>query len=209
VPETWTLSKLVAAAAERIAALPAPKNGQVRAVPDERTVRYYGTLGLVDKPALQGRTAFYGPRHLAQVIAIKRLQSAGRSLAEIQAAWPTLDDATLQRMSGVEMTEGKGRATARKEFWKGEPASVPLVSPAARVVAAQRAAGAREVPSALPGIELRIAIAPNAFVVVTPSAGGALSLSSADADAIRAAAAPLVTELARRRLTPHAGEEEP
>ena len=48
--ERWTLSELVSEVAARIAALPAPANGQVRAVPDERTVRYYGTIGLLDRP---------------------------------------------------------------------------------------------------------------------------------------------------------------
>lgn len=115
----WTLSELVAEATASIATLPPPKNGQVRAVPDERTVRYYGTIGLLDRPlAMRGRTALYGRKHLAQVVAIKRLQSAGRSLADIQAMWPTLDAATLARMSGIELT-GKGK-TARKEFWKRE-----------------------------------------------------------------------------------------
>src|ERR1043165_8934989 len=100
----WTLPELVAEVAARIAALPAPKNGQVRAVPDERTIRYYGTLGLLDRPAaMRGRTALYGRRHLAQVVAIKRLQAIGRTLAEIQALWPTLDDPTLARMSGIEL----------------------------------------------------------------------------------------------------------
>src|SRR5215510_1353195 len=100
--ETWTLSELVAEAANRLEALPAPKNGQVRAVPDERTIRYYATIGLLDRPAaMRGRTAIYGRRHLAQVVAIKRMQSAGHSLAEIQALWPTLDEGTLGRMSGV------------------------------------------------------------------------------------------------------------
>ncbi|MDX2093127.1 MAG: MerR family transcriptional regulator [Kofleriaceae bacterium] len=199
--EQWTLSDFVAIAAERIAALPAPKNGQVRAVPDERTVRYYGTLGLLDKPMLQGRTALYGPRQLAQVIAIKRLQSTGRSLAEIQALWPTLDDASLRRMSGVDV-KGKVTAPARKEFWKqtAAPAPAPASAPVTAPVPA---------PAALPPLELRIALARNVGLVVTPSADGAFALTSADADAIRAAAAPLVAELARRQLTPHAGEEEP
>src|SRR3954465_12895061 len=98
----WTLSELVAEVAARIAALPAPRNGQVRAVPDDRTIRYYVTLGLLDRPsAMRGRTALYGPRHAAQAIAIKRPHTMGRSLAEIQALWPTLDDPTLARMSGV------------------------------------------------------------------------------------------------------------
>src|SRR5262245_1127785 len=97
----WTLPELVSEVATRISALPAPKNGQVRAVPDERTVRYYVTLGLLDRPAeMRGRTALYGRKHVAQVVAIKRLQTMGRSLAEILELWPTLDDRTLARMSG-------------------------------------------------------------------------------------------------------------
>src|SRR3954469_16906893 len=116
----WTLSELVAEVAVRIAALPAPRNGQVRAVPDERTVRYYGTLGLLDRPsAMRGRTALYGPRHVAQVVAIKRLQTMGRSLSEIQAVWLTLDDPTLARMSGVALPAAKKPGT-RAEFWKRE-----------------------------------------------------------------------------------------
>src|SRR6476646_856781 len=115
--DSWTLPELVAEAASWIATLPPPKNGQVRAVPDERTIRYYATLGLLDRPAaMRGRTALYGRRHLAQVVAIKRMQGAGRSLAEIQALWSTLDDVTLARMSGVPVTAAKGRA-ARKDFW--------------------------------------------------------------------------------------------
>ena len=56
--ETWTLSELVDEAVQRLEALPPPKNGQVRAVPDERTIRYYGTIGLLDRPAaMRGRTA--------------------------------------------------------------------------------------------------------------------------------------------------------
>jgi hypothetical protein len=117
----WTLPELVAEVATRIAALPAPKNGQVRAVPDERTVRYYGTLGLLDRPsAMRGRTALYGKRHVAQVVAIKRLQTMGRSLSEIQQVWSTLDDATLTRMSGVELPAAV-KPQVRAEFWKREP----------------------------------------------------------------------------------------
>ena len=124
MPETWTLAELVAEAAAWLETLPPPKNGQVRAVPDERTVRYYATIGLVDRPAaMRGRTALYGRRHLAQVVAIKRLQSTGRSLAEIQALWPTLDDVTLARMTGVQVgmqAGAKPKAAARKDFWKRE-----------------------------------------------------------------------------------------
>lgn len=186
----WTLPELVDQVAERLAALPAPKNGQVRAVPDERTVRYYGTIGLLDRPvAMRGRTALYGSRHLAQVVAIKRLQSSGKSLAEIQELWPTLDDPTLARMSGVTLPIATKRA-ARKEFWKAAPAPT---SPPSTISAP---------------VELRLQLAPNVTLTIAVDETTALALSQADVRALRAAAAPLVTELANRRLTPHAGEED-
>ncbi len=189
----WTLPELVAQSAERLAALPPPKNGQVRAVPDERTVRYYGTIGLLDRPAaMRGRTALYGARHLAQVVAIKRLQSTGKSLAEIQELWPSLDEPTLARMSGVPLPARASRS-ARKEFWKAAPA--PSAAPAStRTIAAP--------------VELRLQLAPNVTLTIAVDDTAALALSQADVRALRAAAAPLVTELANRRLTPHAGEED-
>src|SRR5215471_8902235 len=144
VDALWTLPELVAEVATRIAALPAPKNGQVRAVPDERTVRYYVTLGLLDRPsAMRGRTALYGKKHVAQVVAIKRLQTMGRSLSEIQQMWSTLDDATLTRMSGVELPAAP-KPPARAEFWKREPRST---EPTAGDSASGDARGTGSMPS--------------------------------------------------------------
>jgi len=217
VDETWTLPELVSRAATRIAAMPASTNGQVRAVPDERTVRYYGTLGLLDRPlAMRGRTALYGPRHLAQVIAIKRFQATGRSLAEIQALWPSLDDATLARMSGVAIApKAKG---ARDEFWKRAPAVVAAIADASapaphvtpKLARAPRVERDAAVASEAP-VELRLELAPHvtltidvaAILAASPELGD-VALSLADVRAIRAAAAPLIAELARRQLATHA-----
>lgn len=220
----WTLPELVAEVATRIAALPAPKNGQVRAVPDERTVRYYVTLGLLDRPsAMRGRTALYGPRHVAQVIAIKRLQTMGRSLAEIQQLWPTLDDPTLARMSGVTVG-GPARPPARAEFWKR--ASLPAPG-AASVADAPGTRGPMRGPSAAgvvepsrpamqgtvtvrpdaPPVELRIELAPQ-IVLSLAVVDDRVAVSPADVRAIRAAAAPLLAELASRRLASHPGGEQ-
>jgi DNA-binding transcriptional MerR regulator len=193
VADQWTLPELVSEVAARIAALPPPKNGQVRAVPDDRTVRYYGTIGLLDRPlAMRGRTALYGRKHLAQVVAIKRLQHAEKSLADIQALWPTLDDATLARMSGVELPKRK----ARRDFWKADvetgvatEASEPPITRAPPVYEA-------------PPVEVRIELAPNVFItlgVVDES----VAISPADVRAIRASAAHLIAELANRGLTAH------
>jgi DNA-binding transcriptional MerR regulator len=198
----WTLSELVSEVATRIAALPTPKNGQVRAVPDERTARYYVTLGLLDRPsAMRGRTALYGRRHAAQMIAIKRLQTTGRSLAEIQQLWPTLDDDALARMSGIALPRAAAPA-ARAEFWKREPR---LVEPAS---AEDDAAAPRAPLERLdtPGLELRIELAPQ--ITLSLAVVDRVALSPADVRAIRAAAAPLLAELASRRLASHPGGEQ-
>ena len=109
----WTLAELVARGRDADRGAAAPKNGQVRAVPDERTIRYYGAIGLLDRPAaMRGRTALYGARHLAQVVAIKRLQGAGGASPRSRTLWPTLDDATLARMSGVAARAAAARPRA-------------------------------------------------------------------------------------------------
>ena len=227
---SWTLPELVAEVATRIAALPAPRNGQVRAVPDDRTVRYYATIGLLGRPsAMRGRTALYGPKHVAQVVAIKRLQAMGRSLSEIQTLWPTLDDPTLARMSGVALA-GVRTPVARAEFWKreasaagglaeGDPregsgdGAVESGEAAAGVVASAGAAGASSaVPttasSAPAAVELRVELAPN-IVLSLSVIDESVAITPADIRALRAAAAPLLAELASRRLAPHARGEEP
>ena len=268
---TWTLQDLVSEVATRIAALPAPRNGQVRAIPDDRTVRYYATIGLLDRPsAMRGRTALYGKKHVAQVVAIKRLQAMGRSLAEIQTLWPTLDDRTLARMSGVELPAA-GKAPVRAEFWKrearpsgggaaqgtaGEPgdaiedagagavsaragetatrgaaagSSAPAVGPGALpampmaldvvpgtpvvgvvvpVAAAAAAAPQMAGSSAPSAVELRLELAPNVMLLLSV-VDESVAISPADVRALRVAAAPLLAELASRRLASHARGEEP
>jgi len=70
----------------------------VRDLPDRRAVRWYTTTGLVDRPAMQGRTALYSPRHLLQVVAVKRRQAEGRSLAEVQSELTGATDDTLREV---------------------------------------------------------------------------------------------------------------
>lgn len=204
---SWTLHELVAEVAARLSALPPPRNGQVRAIPDVRTIRYYATVGLLDRPAaMRGRTALYGPRHVAQVVAIKRLQSQGRSLSEIQTLWPTLDDRTLARMSGVAVPGQAARAArpSRPGFWKQAPAEPPANAP--EPDAARAAVAAAAAADAAPSVELRIELAPDVVLSLTVS-DGEIALSPADLRALRAAAAPLLAELASRRLGSHAGED--
>jgi DNA-binding transcriptional MerR regulator len=72
-------------ALEGLGLLEAQGDGRVSGAPDGRTIRYYQTLGLVDRPSYEGREARYGERHVLQVVAIKLLQSLGLPLGEVQA----------------------------------------------------------------------------------------------------------------------------
>jgi DNA-binding transcriptional MerR regulator len=111
---TWTILELAERAAETLAALTAVAaqadehppagsdgsaaraNGRVRDVPNERLIRWYATVGLIDPPlSRRGRVAQYGQRHLLQLVAVKRRQAEGRSLAEIQAELAGATDAIL------------------------------------------------------------------------------------------------------------------
>ena len=124
----WTIRELgdqvAAALREDYAGLP---SGQVSPVPGVRAIRYYAGLGLVDAPAeMRGRTAYYTTRHLVQLVAIKRLQEQGRSLAEVQAALTGASERTLRALARITGAPGGGRArrapTARRAFWREPPA---------------------------------------------------------------------------------------
>src|SRR5580700_7840241 len=93
----WTLDELCDRVERALAVDYAGQaSGRVRDVPDRRTIRYYMTLGLIDRPAeMRGRTALYGRRHLLQLVAIKRLQARGLSLSELQQQLLGLTNAAL------------------------------------------------------------------------------------------------------------------
>lgn len=65
--------------------LQAQHDNRVSAAPDARTIRYYTSLQLLDRPTIVGRQAFYGGRHLLQLLTIKALQGLSMPLSEIQA----------------------------------------------------------------------------------------------------------------------------
>jgi DNA-binding transcriptional MerR regulator len=49
-----------------------------------RTIRYYVQEGLIRSPFGVGRGNHYGPEHLEQILRVKALQEAGRTLDEIR-----------------------------------------------------------------------------------------------------------------------------
>lgn len=99
-PPLWTLQQLSQKAGEeiRLRGLPSPGN-RVSQVPNARTIRYYTSLGLVDRPVDHaGRVARYSQRHLLQLLAIKALQSRYLPLPQIQARLLGRSDEELARI---------------------------------------------------------------------------------------------------------------
>jgi len=115
-------------------------------VPNERLVRWYVTVGLVDPPlSRRGRVAQYGRRHLLQLVAVKRRQAEGRSLAEIQAELAGATDEKLAAVARVLGTPAAPEARAVPErFWARQPGRTerPAREPAAAERAAEERAGA-------------------------------------------------------------------
>ena len=133
------------------------RNGRVRDLPDVRTIRWYQSLGVLDRPTeFRGRAALYGRRHLLQIAVIKKLQASGLSLEEIQGGLPGRTDAELARALGMKLDEVDAVIAARvaaraasaasgleaalqptrrrSAFWKTRPAEAS--APAAASIAA-------------------------------------------------------------------------
>jgi len=212
VKQQWTLDQLGSLVAQALSQGYEPaESGRVRAVPDRRTIRYYTTLGLVDRPSeMRGRTAYYGRRHLLQLVAIKRLQGEGHSLAEAQVRLAGLDDASLEELAAVPETTqlaaveaaGGGALAERAQdvselvtgraasFWAARPpvAEVEPEAPQGPAAEALRAVGLGG------GVSLLLP--------------GGPELAANELAALARAAAPLLAELDRMGVL-HGGERGP
>jgi len=92
-----TLSALAEAARDLLSRAPRPTDDRVTPHPDERTLRWYQSMGVVDRPLrYEGRQAVYGYRHLLQAVAVKLLQGQGYSLAQVQRALQGHDTRRLE-----------------------------------------------------------------------------------------------------------------
>lgn len=215
----WTLDEL----AERVdMALAVDYHGQpsgrVRAVPDRRAIRWYTTIGLIDRPvAHRGRTALYGPRHLLQLVAVKRLQAKGLPLVAIQQELAGATDTQLARVAApapaaplaalapggggpqsspdapaaqvaTVKRPGAGGRARRGGFWREQPAAF---------AAAAVPAGPAAVVATLRGVDL----GEGTTLLLEPGR----ELDAADLQAILDAARPLLAVLRERGLDRAAG----
>ncbi|MBI2921732.1 MAG: MerR family transcriptional regulator [Planctomycetes bacterium] len=92
-------------------------DGRVNEEPNARMVRYYSTLGLLDRPRIVDREARYGWKQVLQLLAIKALQQHGYGLSEIQPRLIGLAEADLEAILRAVSDEHRAR-----------PAAVPAVT---------------------------------------------------------------------------------
>jgi DNA-binding transcriptional MerR regulator len=181
VDSLWTLDELCEQVAAVLSGQEAATDGRVREVPDRRTVRYYTTLGLLDRPSqMRGRTAYYGRKHLLQLVAIKHLQARGLPLAQVQQQLIGLTEPDLARLAGLpdEPSTRNRKKTRDEAFWTQVPAA-PAPAEAPRPAMAQA-----------------VRLAPGVLLVV--EAGR--EVRPDDLAAIQSAAVPLVELLRARGL---------
>jgi len=107
---TWTLTELADLAARALDEGGVQvASGRVTGVPDARLIRWYTTIGLLDRPTLgPGRIARYGRRHLLQLVAVKRLQAQGLALAQIQQRLAGATDDRLRAVADLPDTLSDG-----------------------------------------------------------------------------------------------------
>lgn len=200
IEATWTLDELGARVKDALATgYVAPGSARVRAVPDARTIRYYTTLGLIDRPALQGRTALYGERHLLQLVAIKRLQADGLTLTQVQERLGGLPEHELRALARVPAGQAPAAPAApapaaRRDFWREVPEAAP--EPLAPALAADQAGAAAR---RLWALEL----GPGVTLVLSDGRRP----DEHDVQALRAAAGPLLGALEDRGLLPGPNDE--
>ena len=239
--ESWTIAELAELAAEALAtsgtpgpdtsattgrpqgeldegsgAGPLRANGRVRDLPNERLIRWYGTVGLVDPPlSRRGRVARYGRRHLLQLVAVKCRQ-AEREIARGDPGGADRPDrrgpsgdrpGTGSRACASEARQlmascwrhGASRPPGPGRFWARQP------QPVAGASAAGTDQDAGDGPTA--GLVYGIRLAPGVTLLLD---GPGREPGPEDMTRIANAARPLLKELASRGLaasaTPHAAE---
>jgi DNA-binding transcriptional MerR regulator len=105
----------------------AQERGTVSEVPDERTIRYYLTEGLLS-PAedKQGTASVFSHRHMLQLLVVKKLQSEHLPIRKIRDLVAGRTERELERLLGVEgSTTVKNEALSYLEKLLMKPTAPP------------------------------------------------------------------------------------
>lgn len=212
--QVWTLNDLAAEVALVLSDLGlAQASGRVREVPDRRTIRYYTTLGLVDRPVgFRGRTALYTWAHLEQLVAIKRLQQKGLSLSEVQEELVGRPAQEIEALAAVPESyklrwlglfadttpqEASAKKRATRSFWKQAPVAPSVPVPAEEE---SRAGPVLQEADVFVGVQL----APGIKLLLEETLR---TLEPDDIEALQVAASPLIACLQKRHIRARSGPQ--
>lgn len=130
------LTKEVARLLQERGLLSVQQDQRVSSNPDVRTIRYYTSLGLIDRPKMDGRQARYGERHVLQILAIKALQSVSLPLSEIQSLLYGSTDEELENVvDTVRESNRVKRKLLGKETFKATLLREIVIEPGLKLVA--------------------------------------------------------------------------
>ena len=87
-----------------------PTNASARAAPSARSVRFYVSHGLLDRPEGAGTAATYGYRHFLQLLAIKIRQREGQTLEAIKREMKDVTGDALERRIAQSLAPALGGA---------------------------------------------------------------------------------------------------
>ena len=111
------------------------ERGTVTSVPDERTIRYYMTEGLIQTPGeRQGTASVFGYLNLLQLLTVKKLQAEHLPIRKIRELVAGKSEQELEIMLGVRGTGG--RKTEAKQYLETLLASAPSRPPSQQLDAA-------------------------------------------------------------------------
>jgi DNA-binding transcriptional MerR regulator len=89
-----------------------PTNAVARAAPSARAVRFYVSIGLLDRPEGTGTAATYGYRHLLQLLSIKIRQREGQTLETIKSEMHDVTGDALERRVAAALAPALGAVPA-------------------------------------------------------------------------------------------------
>lgn len=96
----WTLSELLRECLDHLGE--GGGSNRINWTPDARQVRYYTSLGLMDRPfGGRGHGNTYSPKHLLQLLAVKKLQTKGVRLAEMPEMLAGLSESRVAGLLGL------------------------------------------------------------------------------------------------------------
>jgi hypothetical protein len=156
---------------------------------------------------MRGRTALYGHRHLLQLVAIKKLQARGLSLAQVQEQLLGASDETLGGLA-KQTGDAQGQAAAvqgaderrasSRAFWKSRPVAVSDSPAKTEPVPPDRDAERPGLASAYQDVDLLQAVGLASQVTLLLAA--TRQIHPSEIAPLRRAAAPLIRHLEDCRL---------